>query len=235
MAERFDVENLRDTIDTLADEKYRRFHEGLCKTSCYEIRGVRLPQIRKLAKQLIKDGFADEMKAVKPLCYEEVIIKALVIAGEKKPFCEKIKDIEEFIPEIDNWAVCDSFSGELKPKAKELDDLMNFVKRHIYGDYEYEIRLAVVLILNYLITEKYIDCVLEMLIKVDCGYYYTSMAVAWAISFCFMKFRDKTLDVLKNGCIDAQTYKRTVRKILDSYRVSDEDKLLVRKLGQHNI
>ncbi len=231
----FDIEMLRSELDTLANEKYRSFHLGLCKTSKLKIKGVRLPQLRKIAKKLIKDGFADDIKKLEPASYEENMIKALVIAGERKPFADKVSDIEEFIPLVDNWAVCDAFCSELKPKQSELGVLFEFVKKHIYAEYEYEIRLAVVLILDYLITDDYIDEVISMLYKVDCNYYYTSMAVAWALSFCFIKFREKTLVFLKNGELDEKTFLRTQQKIVDSFRVNPDDKKLIRSLGQHNI
>lgn len=231
----FDIEALRKELDTSADEKYRSFHLGLCKTSKLEIKGVRLPQLRKLAKRLIKDGFADDIKKLEPVSYEENMIKALVIAGERKPFADKISDIEAFIPFIDNWAVCDAFCSEIKPKQSELGEIYEFVNKHIFAEYEYEIRLAVVLILDYLITDDYIDKVLKMLYKVDCSYYYTSMAVAWALSFCFIKFKEKTLVYLKNGELDEKTFLRTKQKIVDSFRVNSDDKKLIRSLGQHNI
>ncbi len=231
----FDIEALRKELDTSADEKYRSFHLGLCKTSKLEIKGVRLPQLRKLAKRLIKDGFADDIKKLEPVSYEENMIKALVIAGERKPFADKISDIEAFIPLVDNWAVCDAFCSEIKPKQSELGEIYEFVNKHIYAEYEYEIRLAVVLILDYLITDDYIDKVLKMLYKVDCSYYYTSMAVAWALSFCFIKFKEKTLVYLKNGELDEKTFLRTKQKIVDSFRVNSDDKKLIRSLGQHNI
>ncbi|MDO4846871.1 MAG: DNA alkylation repair protein [Clostridiaceae bacterium] len=231
----FDIEALRKELDTSADEKYRSFHLGLCKTSKLEIKGVRLPQLRKLEKKLIKDGFAEEIKKFEPASYEENMIKALVIAGERKPFADKISDIEAFIPLVDNWAVCDAFCSELKPKQSELGEIYEFVNKHIYAEYEYEIRLSVVLILDYLITDDYIDKVLKMLYKVDCSYYYTSMAVAWALSFCFINFKEKTLVYLKNGELDEKTFLRTKQKIVDSFRVNSDDKKLVRSLGQHNI
>ncbi len=230
MADDFNIRQLRKEIEALSDESYRSFHEGLCKTTKYKINGVRLPELRRLAKEIIKSGNADKMMSVQPDCYEEVMIKALVIAGERIPLEKKLPEIEAFIPEIDNWAVCDTFSSTLKPKSNELGLLLDFVKSHIFGDYEYEIRLSVVLMLNYLIKQEYIDEILILLSKTDCSYYYTSMAVAWALSFCYIGFRDKTLVLLKSGKIDGITLKRTEQKIRDSYRVSKADKELLKRL-----
>ncbi len=228
-----DFNELRTDISELADKKYRDFHSSLCKTSECEILGVRLPLLRQTAKEILKENPESFVKNIKCKYYEEVMLKALVIAGIKKPFSEKLSVIEAFIPEIDNWAVCDTFCSSLKPKKNELDEVYAFVKKHIFGSYEYEIRTAAVLGMNYLVTEKYIDELLKMYSKTDCSYYYTSMAVAWALSVCFVKFRDKTLKYLESCNLDAETYKRTVQKISDSFRVTKEDKKLVKELKRN--
>lgn len=225
-----DLTDLRSRLLSLADEKYREFHMSLCKTSKLEIIGIRLPIIRSIAKEILKNSPELFIKNVKCRYYEEQMLKALVTAGEKKSFSQKRADIERLIPEIDNWAVCDTFCSALKPKKDELDEVFLFVKEHIFGSYEYEIRTAVVLSMNYLVTEKYIDELLSMYEKTDCSYYYTSMAVAWALSVCFVKFRDETLAFIKSSNLDKLTFNRTIQKIIDSYRVSAEDKALVKAM-----
>lgn len=230
-------ETLRVELKKLSDEKYRQFHSRICITSQYRILGVRLPVLRKLSRAILKDKPESFLDSVQPVYYEEVMLKALVLAGLKKPLCDKINDIETFVPLIDNWAVCDTFSSSLKPKKNELELLLDFIKRHIYGCCEYEIRLAVVLLLQYYVDSEHIDEVLSLLGGVDCTMYYTSMAVAWALSVCYVKFKDKTEAYLKSSCLDLITLRRTVGKIRDSYRVSEEDKnkanlLLKQKKGE---
>lgn len=227
---RNDLSELRNRLVALSDEKYRAFHSSLCKTSKYEILGVRLPLLRDMAKEISNENPEAFIKNVKCRYYEEIMLKALATAKLKMPFSEKAEYIENLIPDIDNWAVCDTFCSTLKPKKNELDGVLAFVKKHIFAEYEYEIRTAVVLALNCLVSENYIDELLALFDKTDCSYYYTSMAVAWAVSVCFVKCRKETLAYLKNCKLDGLTYKRTVQKICDSYRVTKEDKELVRKL-----
>ena len=225
-----DLADLRNRLVALSDEKYRAFHSSLCKTSKYEMLGIRLPVLRQISKEILKENPEAFVKGVKIKYYEEAMLKALVIAGLKMPFSDKTGYIESLIPDIDNWAVCDTFCSTLKPKAGELDEVLLFVKKHIFAQYEYEIRTAVVLALNCLINDSYIDELLALFDKTDCSYYYTSMAVAWALSVCFVKCRKETLAYLKNCKLDALTFNRTMQKICDSYRVTKEDKELVKKL-----
>jgi hypothetical protein len=56
------------------------------------------------------------------------------------------------------------------------------------------------------------------------------MAVAWGISACFVKFRDKTLKFLQTADLDYGTLDKTVQKIRDSYRVSAEDKEMLKEM-----
>lgn len=229
MTDYADREALIKELEKHSDEAFRAFQLRLIK-SRYEILGVRTPQLRSVAKEILRTDAKAFLENCKPVCFEEVMLKAFVLAGQRVSLESKLKSIDSFISEIDNWAVCDGFCSALKPQKDEMSVLYEFVKKHIYAKDEYEIRVAVVLALDYLITDKYIDSILDILVKVDCSYYYTSMAVAWAYSVCYVMFTEKTYAFLKNHSIDKPTLNRTVRKIIDSYRVSDSDKQSAREL-----
>ena len=230
MCDYCDKKILCETLKALSDEKYRSFNSCICKGSRFEMLGVRIPELRKIAKSIIRSDADAFLSSVKPEYYEEVMIKGLVLAGQRKASSEKLVGIESFLSEIDNWAVCDTFCAELKPKANELGEVLDFIKKHIYSANEFEIRVAVVLLLDYFISEEYIDETLKLLSRVDCGFYYTSMAVAWAYSVCYVRFTDKTYKQLKKNTPDKATLDRTVQKIVDSYRVSETDKDSAREL-----
>ncbi|MEG1436795.1 MAG: DNA alkylation repair protein, partial [Oscillospiraceae bacterium] len=95
---------------------------------------------------------------------------------------------------------------------------------HLKSDKELELRFAVVLLMDNYITDEYIDMVLDVLAKVKHDGYYVKMAVAWAISVCFVKYKDKTFELLKSGKLDDDTYKKTFRKIVESNRVDKDTK-----------
>ncbi|MEI3235136.1 MAG: DNA alkylation repair protein [Intestinibacter bartlettii] len=104
-----------------------------------------------------------------------------------------MKLIESFVPKIDNWAICDSFCNSLKFVNKNKEKVWEFIQPYLKSNKEFEIRFAVVIILNYYITEDYIDLVLETLDEVKHEGYYVKMAVAWAYITVFCKIRRKKL------------------------------------------
>lgn len=220
----------RDYLLSYSDEKYRAFQSGLCKTSKYPIIGVRLPIMQKISSEIVKGKPLYFLMAASVQSYEEIMIRGLVTAKLKMPLAEKFVYIEEFLPYIDNWAVCDSFCTALKPKKNELYMLFEFCKEHAFSQNTYEARAAVVLMMRYLLTDEFGEDVISILENIDCSEYYVGMAVAWALSESFIKFREKTLEVFSSGNIDAVTQNRAIQKIRDSYRVSDSDKALVNSL-----
>ncbi len=213
-----------------AEEDYKSFHEKLCKTSRAQILGVRLPKIKKFAAEILKGNAVSFLNAVKNDYYEEVMTEGLVTAGLKMPFPEKIEYTERFLPKIDNWAVCDSVCSAYKFGKNENDRVFRFCESCALSDKEYSIRFGTVLLMDKFITEDYIDKLFPLFDKTDCSYYYTSMAVAWSISFCYIKFREKTEKYLKTTEIDTVTYNRAIQKIADSNRISKEEKDKVKLL-----
>lgn len=213
-----------------SERDYREFHKGLCKTSKSEILGVRLPLIRKFSKEIAKGNVDSFLSVCDEKYYEVLMSEGLVIAYLKKPISEKTYLIDSFVPKIDNWAVCDSFCSTIKPKENEMSFLFDYLIAFALSDDEYSIRFATVLMMDNFINEKYIDRLFEIFNKTNISYYYTSMAVAWSISFCFASFRDKTLNYLENNSLDKDTLNRAVQKCCDSYRISREDKILLKSM-----
>ena len=153
----------RDYLLSFSDEKYRAFHSGLCKTSKYPIIGVRLPIMQKISSEIVKGKPLYFLMAASVQSYEEIMIRGLVTAKLKMPLAEKFVYIEEFLPYIDNWAVCDSFCTALKPKKNELYMLFEFCKEHAFSQNTYETRTAVVLMMRYLLTDEFGEDVISIL------------------------------------------------------------------------
>ena len=137
--------------------------------------------------------------------------------------------IKNFVPVIDNWAVCDSFCPTLKIKKNDLAVIWDFIQPYLNSDKEFYIRFGVIMLLDYYINDDYIDSTLEALKNVDTTAYYASMAAAWTMAECFIKYPDKTLPYITERVFDKATHNRTIQKLCDSYRVSAEDKEMLRK------
>ncbi len=223
------MNNLKDKLFELSDEKYKKFHSGLCP-NIDNIIGVRLPKLREIAKEIAKGDWRDFLAISSDDYYEEVMINGLVIAYAKCDVDEKLNYIESFVPKIDNWAICDSFCNSLKFVNKNKEKVWEFIQPYLKSNKEFEIRFAVVIILNYYITEDYIDLVLETLDDVKHEGYYVKMAVAWAISVCYVKFPKKTESVFEENLLDDFTHNKSIQKIRESYRVPKESKERLQKM-----
>lgn len=221
--------DLRDKLFELSDDKFKTFHSRLCPNTD-NIIGVRLPLLRQIAKEIAKGDWRNFLSNSKEEYYEEILINGLVIAYAKCDVEERLNYIESFVPKIDNWAICDSFCNTLKFVNKNKEIMWEFIQPYLKSYNEFEIRFAVVIILNYYITEDYIDLVLKTLDNIKHDGYYVKMAVAWAISMCFVKFEEKTMAYLKDNSLDDFTYNKSLQKICESLRIDKNTKELIKSM-----
>ncbi|WP_434793685.1 hypothetical protein TPDSL_36720 [Terrisporobacter petrolearius] len=228
-------EEIRQELIKLADDKYRSFHSNLCP-GVENILGVRLPLLRKIAKSLSKEeDYYNYLNNGDTKYYEEIMIEGLIIGYLKTDNENRFNYIKNFIPKIDNWAICDSFCNNLKFTKENMNEVWNFILPYTSSENEFDIRFAIVMMLNFYIIEDYIDDVLNTLNKINHDGYYVKMAVAWAVSYAYIDFPQKTLAFLKNNNLDNFTYNKSLQKIIESTRVSKEDKDLMRSLKKNNV
>lgn len=228
-------EEIRQELIKLADDKYRSFHSNLCP-GVENILGVRLPLLRKIAKSLSKEeDYYNYLNNGDTKYYEEIMIEGLIIGYLKTDNENRFNYIKNFIPKIDNWAICDSFCNNLKFTKENMNEVWNFILPYTSSENEFDIRFAIVMMLNFYIIEDYIDDVLNTLNKINHDGYYVKMAVAWAVSYAYIDFPQKTLAFLKNNNLDNFTYNKSLQKIIESTRVSKEDKDLMRTLKKNNV
>lgn len=228
-------EEIRQELIKLADDKYRSFHSNLCP-GVENILGVRLPLLRKIAKSLSKEeDYYNYLNNGDTKYYEEIMIEGLIIGYLKTDNENRFNYIRNFIPKIDNWAICDSFCNNLKFTKENINEVWNFILPYTSSENEFDIRFAIVMMLNFYIIEDYIDDVLNTLNKINHDGYYVKMAVAWAVSYAYIDFPQKTLAFLKNNNLDNFTYNKSLQKIIESTRVSKEDKDLMRSLKKNNV
>jgi len=212
-----------------ADEKYRKFQAGLIPGE-NTMMGVRMPQLRDLAKEIAKGDWRDYLDHGVDDSYEEIMLQGLVLGYAKASPGEILDRTAQFIPKISNWGVCDSFCTGLKLSKKEPRMTWDFLQPYLKSEKEFEIRFAVIMMLAHYITDEYIDDVLKLLDQVRHEGYYVKMGVAWAVSVCYVKYPDKTMIFLRNCSLDDFTYNKSLQKILESYRVDQESKALIRAM-----
>ena len=192
--------------------------------------GIRIPQLRKLAQKIIKEAPLEEcIQSIDNKYFEETILQGLVIAYGKDTFENKKSKIKEFIPKIDSWAICDTFVPTLKIKDRELENAWEFILNYINSDKEFEVRFAVIMMMDYFIIDKYVDNVIGLLDNVKNNGYYAKMGIAWCLAEIGVKYNEKLLKYLngKNN-LDKFTYNKTLQKMIESYRISKEQKIILK-------
>ncbi len=223
------VNIIRKKLFEMADEKYKKFHSGLCP-NVDNIIGVRTPILRDYAKELITNNRIEEIQ-IGDRYYEELVLQGMIIGLQKNEDINKIlTKIEEFVPKINSWAVCDIFCAGLKITNKNKEKVLEFLQKYLKSNKEYELRFAIVMLLDYYINDIYIDMVLETLEKVKSDKYYVQMAVAWAYSICIIKYYNKSITSLEKIKSDRFTYNKALQKAIESYRISNEKKQYLRNM-----
>lgn len=220
---------IRKRLFEMVDEEYQLFQSKLIPN--YEkILGIRVPKLRALAKEIVKSDWCSYLERGYEEYYEEVLLKGMVIGYVKMDVQERLQYIQWFVPKIDNWAVCDSFCSGLKFTKKHHEEVWHLIMPYFQSDQEYEVRFAVVIILNYFIEEQYIERILRLFNDIKHQGYYVKMAIAWALSYCYIKFPDETLKFLNNNELDDFTFNKALQKIIESNRINHETKTMIRRM-----
>ena len=215
-------------LNNIGEEKYKDFNSKLVLTK-YKMYGIKVPILRDIAKKISKTNIISFLDIVKSNSYEEVMIEGLVISYIKEvDLC--VKYFNKFINKIDNWAICDTCISSMKIVNKNKELFLKQIKKYIESKHEYVVRVGVVLLLNYYIEDSYIDLVFDIIDSINREDYYINMAIAWLVSVCFVKYRNKTFKYLNDNKLNRFTYNKSIQKIIESYRVSLEDKEILRSM-----
>ncbi len=215
--------NFLELIKNESDEKYREFSLKITPNMGKSV-GIRTPILKNFAKEVAKGHWQEFFEKRNNELYEEKLVSGFIICYIKENIDVRLNLLREFIPIIDNWAICDMVACAFKFKKAESEKVWDFVNEYIEKNGEFEKRFAVVMLLAHFIDEKHIDEILKMLNNIDDEKFYVSMAVAWALSVCYIKYREKTVNALKCTSLSSDTINRTVSKIKQSRRVDEEGK-----------
>ena len=219
---------LREQLFEMADARYRDFSASLTPGAGPMI-GVRIPRLRAIAREIARGEWREWLATAPDDYFEERMLQGLVIGYAKCPPDEKIGYVARFVPKIDNWAVCDCCCWRLR--SAERAPMLSFIRPLFDAAGEYEVRFAVVMALSNFVDEEHIEALLERFGRIGHEGYYVRMAVAWAVSVCYVKFPELTEEWLRRDCpLCDWTYNKALQKIVESLRVPPEAKARIKAM-----
>lgn len=214
---------LESRLRALADEKLANFSSGLNPT-CKPMLGVRLPELRKIAKEIAKTDYKDFLEHCPDSYFEYETLKAYVLGYAKDDIETILFYADQFVPTIKDWSVndsfCQNFSIARKYPERVFDWLMDYAKKNE----EFPQRIVAVLLMSHFLVPEYIDRVLAVMDTLQYDGYYTRMGVAWCVATAYAKFPKETAGYLADNKLQDWTYNKAIQKMCESYRVAEEDK-----------
>lgn len=220
---------IRDRLFELQDFNYLEFHSKLIPSVDKKtIIGVRIPILRKLAKEYIKDPESDLfLKDLPHKYYDENILHALLIS-EIKDYDSCIEYLEEFLPYIDNWAVCDILSPKVFKNHKE--ELLVKIKEWSTSKQTYACRFGIGMLMSHYLDFDYKKEYLEIPALIHLDDYYINMMIAWFFATALAKRWEDTVIYLEENKLDVWVHNKTIQKACESYRIAPEKKKYLKTL-----
>lgn len=222
-------EYIRERLFQLQDLSYRDFNAKLIpNVDKNKVIGIRTPNLRKLAKELANTEQGQEFIKILPHKYHEENCLHSFIIEQIKDYDKCVAEIDRFLPYIDNWSTCDCLS----PKAfsKNKDRLITEIKRWISDEKTFTIRFGVGMLMRYFLDEAYDPIYPEMVAGIRSEEYYVNMMLAWYFATALAKQYETVIPYLEEKSLSVWVHNKTIRKAIESYRITKEQKDYLRTL-----
>ena len=220
---------IQKELFSLQDKEYMKFSSKLTPNVPEDtIIGVRIPEIRKLAKKLVRNNeYEDFLKELPHKYYDENLLHGAIIS-ENKDFENCIELLDSFLPFVDNWAVCDTISPKIFKKHKK--ELIEKIKEWSQSDKTYTCRFGVEMLMTHFLDEDFKKEYLEMVANIHSEEYYVKMVIAWFFATALAKQWDYAVIYLENNRLDVWVHNKTIQKARESLRILEDKKGYLKRL-----
>lgn len=216
-------------IKARANEKNMAFMSKLVPNVEPErVLGLYSADLKAIAKKYADNEHIDGFLGNLPHFYlEQNTIHGLIICGIKD-YDKCVESLDKFLPYVDNWATCDS----MRPKvfSKNRERAKKDVLRWIRSDLPYTARFGAEMAMTYYLGADFDVELAEAVKSINIDHYYVKMMVAWYFATAVAKNRDYAVGVIGSGTLDTFTHNTAIKKAIESYRVTDEEKNLLKTL-----
>lgn len=220
-------QELLNEIEKNKDIKYQEFSSVIAASKVPMI-GVRIPILREIAKKNKNINLDEFIKFYKGNTFEERMLFGLLIA-----YSNNIEIYDKYLPiyakEIVDWSLCDSVATSLKLIRKDNEHFYKMVIDFINSKEEFIIRFGIIILFDHYLNDKYVDKVIEELIRIKSDKYYVNMAIAWLLCELYIKYPNKIDKYLNSNYFDKFVLNKAISKINDSYRIDKKVKEMLKE------
>lgn len=222
-------EMIRERLFELQDTGYREFHSRLMPTIDREkVIGVRVPDLRKLAKELFGTPEAAVFLKKLPHRYYEENNLHMFLLENIRDYDTAIAEIRRFLPYVDNWATCDCPGP--KVFRHHLPELLSEIRNWLKSDHTYTVRFGIGMLMRYYLDEAFSEEYPAMVASVHSEEYYVNMMIAWYFATGLAKQYEAVLPWLEGKRLDPWTQNKAIQKAVESYRITPEQKAYLKTL-----
>ena len=220
---------IEEKLYSMQDKQYRDFQSKLIPNINKDsFIGVRTPCLRKLAKELVKNGeYLSFLNELPHNYFDENQLHAFIIS-EIKDFDECLKVLNEFLPYVDNWATCDQMSPKVFKNNR--NKLINEIKKWLVSDKSYVIRFAIGMLMAHFLEDNFDTKYSDMVANIKSDDYYVNMMRSWYFATALAKKYEKVIIYIERGSLDKWTHNKTIQKCIESNRISNKQKEYLRNL-----
>ena len=224
-------EIFREELVSQADAGYKQFNEKLL-CSALPVIGLRVPFLRKTAKEIAKKDGVGFLKVCGKGTYEERLLYGLVAAASPLSYEVFLSCCDHYTEMLaENWAHCDLFSSSVRKSIKGHEqEFFVHLERYLSSENPWAVRMGLVLMLSNYLTEGYRKEVIKRTDRIRSEHYYVRMAQAWLLATVWTKDREGMLEYIQDSHLDDWTWNKFIQKCCESYRVSKEDQNFLRSL-----
>lgn len=227
---------LKEILSRYTDEKNKAFSNKLKINKEYEILGLKVPQLKQIAKQIVKedgiDHIYDFFKYKNKLYYEEVVVTYFTFSFlcNKIEYSTMVKLLDKLLKYNNSWATNDLLALAIKPSKKINELFYSYLVEKSKSQNPWDIRFSVINLMKNYLDDIHIDKTLLIYSNIKNDEYYVIMALGWAFATALAKNRDKTYPYIFNNQISPNVNKIAIQKAIESRRISLEDKDKLKEL-----
>lgn len=224
------LQEINNYFSLNAEKEYREFSLKLTNNSSLPTIGLRLPKIRRLARDILRYNPGEFLELCDFSSIEMSLLYSYVLGGMKGDIKVLIDYFDKAAGYVDNWCTCDTLCQSFKQARNHRSEVYEYLMRWRDSGNTFRLRIVAVMLLCHFLTDEYIDRVFEFLSVIrDDGYYY-KMGVAWAVATTMSEYPEKCLEFLKTWQADDWTYNKAIQKMLESYRIESNAKQILKKM-----